>query len=165
MNNHEQLIEEFYSGFAAHHPKTMASCYHQDILFRDPAFGILKGRDVTDMWEMLVEKSGGKLHIEFSDVKADHKTGSARWIATYTFSKTGRNVVNKIQADFEFQDGLIIRHTDHFDIWEWSKQALGLPGYLLGWTGYFQQKIQKSALHSLRIFQQQKARKLEKTDH
>jgi len=156
MNQNQHLIEEFYAGFAEGNAKTMASCYHKDIQFQDPAFGKLEGQDVLDMWEMLIEKSKGNLKIEFSDVNADALSGSARWVATYNFSKTNRTVVNAIQASFVFKDGLIIKHTDDFDIWKWSKQALGMPGYLLGWTSFMQQKIQKTALHSLRSYQSKK---------
>jgi hypothetical protein len=156
MNSNEQLIEEFYAGFAAHNPKTMASCYHEGIVFRDPVFGILKGQDVADMWEMLIEKSNGNLEIGFSDVKADNNSGSAKWTAAYNFSKTNRQVVNVIYAKFEFHEGLIMSHTDYFNIWEWAKQAFGLSGYLLGWTGFMQNKIQQQAIHSLRIYQNKK---------
>ena len=38
-------------------------------------------------------------------------------------------------------DGKIIKHTDIFDLWEWSKQALGVSGYLLGWSGFMKNKI------------------------
>jgi hypothetical protein len=64
-------------------------------------------------------------------------------------------VVNRISAQFYFQDGLIIRHTDDFDIWKWSKQALGLTGYLFGWTGFMQNKIHTNAILSLRKYQKQ----------
>ena len=157
MNTNQQVIEEFYSGFAAGNAKTMESCYHKDIQFQDPAFGILKGNDAIDMWEMLIDKSEGNLKIEFSDVEANDFTGSANWVAEYHFGKTNRRVVNSIHSSFEFKDGLIIRHVDSFNIWNWSKQALGLSGYLLGWTGFMQQKIQQRAIHSLRVFQKRKA--------
>lgn len=156
MNQHQQVIEEFYAGFAEGNAKTMASCYHKDIVFQDPAFGKLEGQDVLDMWEMLLEKSKGNIKIEFSDVRADELSGSAKWVAAYLFRKTNRNVVNVIQASFVFKDGLIIKHTDEFDIWKWSKQALGLLGYLLGWSAFMQQKIQKNALQSLRSYQKKK---------
>ena len=159
MNPNQQLIEEFYAGFASQHADTMTSCYHEDIKFQDPAFGVLHGKDVSDMWHMLIEKSKGNLKIEFSDVQANGHSGSAKWIATYHFSKTNREVVNEVEAHFEFKDGLIIKHTDDFDIWKWSKQALGLPGFLLGWTGFMQQKIQKQAIQSLRAYQR-KSRKI-----
>jgi len=123
----------------------MVDCYSSDIHFRDPAFGDLYGKDAMNMWRMLVRNSKGDLKISFSGVHADQKSGSAKWVAVYTFSKTGRPVVNKITAEFEFRDGKIIRHFDHFDLWKWTRQALGLPGYLLGWTAFMKNKINKQA--------------------
>ncbi|WP_289659865.1 nuclear transport factor 2 family protein [Flavobacterium panacagri] len=156
MNSNETLITKFYTAFANADAKTMSECYHPKVHFIDPAFGLLKEGQVSKMWEMLLSKSKGNLKIEFSNVKADDSTGSANWVATYNFSKTNRNVINKIRAEFVFQDGLIIKHTDNFDVWKWSKQAFGPMGYLLGWTGFFQKKVQKQALLSLQKFQESK---------
>ncbi len=153
MNPNEQLIEEFYAAFAAGNARTMASCYHPDVVFEDSVFGILKGQDVSDMWQMLIERSKGNLKIEFSNVSANGDSGAAQWVATYHFSKTNRQVVNKIAAAFEFRDGLIYRHTDYFNLWKWCQQALGLSGLLLGWTGFMQRKIRQQALESLRKYQ------------
>lgn len=156
MNANETLITKFYTAFANGDAKTMSQCYHPKVHFIDPAFGLLKEEQVSKMWEMLLLKSKGNLKIEFSNVTANESTGSANWIATYNFSKTNRKVINKIHADFVFQDGLIIKHTDGFDVWKWSKQAFGSIGYLLGWTGFFQKKIQAQALLSLQKFQERK---------
>jgi ketosteroid isomerase-like protein len=153
MNPHEQLIEEFYAGFAAHDAKTMASCYHEDIEFSDPVFGRLKGDDVSDMWDMLIDRSKGNLVVEFSNIHANENAGSAKWTATYTFAATNRKVVNNITSTFEFKDDLIIKQTDSFDLWQWCRQALGVKGTLLGWSGMMREKIHKQALQSLRSFQ------------
>jgi len=156
MNSNEALITKFYTAFANADAKTMSECYHPKVHFIDPAFGLLKEEQVADMWKMLILKSKGNIKIEFSDVKADEFSGAARWQATYNFSKTNRKVINKIAAEFVFQDGLIIKHTDSFDVWKWSKQAFGTTGYLLGWTGFFHKKIQEQALLSLKKFQESK---------
>lgn len=153
MSPNENLITKFYTAFANADYKTMSECYHPKIHFIDPAFGLLKEEQVSAMWQMLLLKSKGNLKIEFSNVKADDFTGSANWVATYNFSKTNRNVINKISAEFIFQDGLIIKHTDNFDVWKWSKQAFGIKGLLLGWTGFFQDKVKEQALLSLKKFQ------------
>lgn len=156
MTPNEALITKFYTAFANSDAKTMAECYHPKVHFIDPAFGLLKEEQVSKMWEMLLSRSKGNIKIEFSDVKADEFTGSARWIAAYNFTKTNRKVVNRVSAEFVFQDGLIIKHTDNFDVWKWSKQAFGTTGYLLGWTGFFHKKIQEQALLSLKKFQESK---------
>jgi len=152
MNNNEQLINKFYTAFANADAETMCQYYHPNIQFEDPAFGALKGNDVSLMWKMLIEKSKGNIKIEFSDIKADDYSGTAKWVATYNFSKTKRKVINVIHAQFLFKDGLIIRHNDNFDIWKWSKQALGFKGLLLGWTGFMQKQIQKQTLGSLKNY-------------
>ena len=156
MTPNEALITKFYTAFANSDAKTKAECYHPKVHFIDPAFGLLKEEQVSKMWHMLLSKSKGNIKIEFSNVKADDFAGSAKWVATYNFSKTNRKVINKITAEFVFQDGLIIKHTDNFDVWKWSKQAFGTTGLLLGWTGFFHKKIQEQALLSLKKFEESK---------
>ncbi|RTZ06367.1 nuclear transport factor 2 family protein [Flavobacterium sp. GSP27] len=154
MTESEKILTKFYSAIANADSPTMCNCYDSSIQFRDPVFGLLKGNDVCLMWKMLLEKSKGNITIKFSAVKADDYIGSVQFIATYNFSKTNRKVVNRIQAQFQFKDGLIIKHTDDFDIFKWSKQAFGITGYLLGWTGFFHKKIQEQALLSLKKYKE-----------
>jgi len=143
MDN-KQLIEKFYQSFAVRDAEGMVSCYTDDIRFEDPAFGPLKGDDAKKMWRMLLKNPDIKVTV--SNVKADDKTGSADWVAVYTFSRTGRRVTNKVSATFEFRDGKISKHTDRFNIWKWAGQAMGLKGYLLGWTPLMRNGIQKQAV-------------------
>ena len=153
MNNNEKTLTKFYSAFANADAATMCECYHPNIKFRDPVFGLLNGNQVCDMWRMLTEKSKGNIKIEFANIEADEYLGAAKWVATYNFSKTNRKVVNRISSQFHFKEGLIIKHTDDFDIWKWSKQAFGISGILFGWTGYMQKKIHEKALLSLKNYQ------------
>ena len=148
----EQIIRQFYESFARNDADAMIACYHDEIEFSDPAFGLLKDADAKNMWRMLVERAKGNIKIEFANVNAAAEKGAADWTADYLFSKTNRQVHNEIHAEFEFKDGKIIRHTDTFDIWKWSKQALGLPGMLLGWSSFMQNKIRQNALQSLRAY-------------
>ncbi len=148
LHPNEKLITEFYSAFQNLDAEAMAACYHPDIEFSDPAFPKLKGPMASNMWRMLCAKAQD-FELRFSDVSADDHAGSAQWQADYVFSQTGNNVQNQISATFEFKDGLIIRHQDHFDFWRWSRMALGPLGYLLGWTPFLQNKVQKMAAKNL----------------
>ena len=152
MTNNEDVIVKFYTAFANANVEKMCECYHPNVQFNDPAFGFLNGNEVFQMWRMLIERSNGNIKIDFSNINANEHLGSARWIATYRFSKTNRKVVNRIAAKFLFKDGLIIKHTDDFDIWKWSRQAFGIKGILLGWTGFMQNKIQQQARMSLKKY-------------
>ena len=80
--------------------------------------------------------------ITFSDICMSEQSTSALWEAEYTFSKNGRSVHNKIDAVFVLQDGKIIKHTDHFHLHSWAKQALGMKGFLLVVTKFVQRKLQ-----------------------
>src|SRR5687768_16976259 len=133
MNSNEQLISNFYTAFQKGDFRTMQQSYRDDATFSDPVFVGLSATEVRAMWEMLIT-SATDLKIEFSEVKADENTGSCLWQARYTFTMTGKPVHNIIRAKFEFKDGKIQKHTDHFDFWRWSKMALGASGLLLGWT-------------------------------
>lgn len=144
MHPNTEIINQFYTAFANGDAVLMNECYHEDVQFEDPAFGQLKGQRAFKMWEMLLSNPGTELQISFDQVRANESHGSARWVATYKFGKKKRPVINEIQAKFEFRDGKIIQHQDHFNLWKWSKQALGLTGFLLGWSGFWKRKIQKT---------------------
>lgn len=150
MDN-SQLIENFYTAFQNKDWKGMQACYHSEIQFSDPVFPNLKGKKAKAMWHMLLAASTD-LDITFSDVQASHETGKAKWEARYSFSRTGRKVHNIIEAEFQFKDTLIIHHNDTFDLWKWSKMALGTSGLLLGWSSFMKRKIRQMASKSLDHF-------------
>jgi len=152
MSNNTDLIKKFYTAFAKQDAEGLSQCYHPDIKFNDPVFGNLSGSEVSGMWKMLIERSKGKIQIELSDVLADVDSGSAKWTATYNFSRTNRKIVNTINASFLFLDGLIIQHNDSFDFYKWCRQAFGWKGYLLGWTPFMQDKVRNQARLSLKNY-------------
>ncbi len=57
-----------------------------------------------------------------------------------------------IHAEFRFRDGRILAHVDDFDLWRWSRQALGLPGVLLGWSPLLRSKVRSQAAAQLARF-------------
>jgi len=151
MNQNEQLIKKFYDCFGKRDWKGMLDCYHEEIFFFDPVFQNLEGAEVRAMWEMLL-RNATDLQVTAADIVAADDYGSCRWGATYTFSATGRRVVNKCKGSFTFSGGKIIEHQDEFSFWNWSRQALGLPGMLLGWSSFIQKKVRRQARQSLDRF-------------
>jgi len=150
----ESVINKFYQSFQKLDAEGMVSCYHDDIVFEDPAFGVLKGERAKNMWRMLCKSQEGKdFKLIFSNVSSDGIHGSALWEAFYTFSKTNRKIHNVIQAQFEFKNGKIIKHTDSFDLYKWSKQAMGIKGVVLGRTLFFKNKIRYNTSKMLDKFE------------
>jgi ketosteroid isomerase-like protein len=155
-NNNKQIIEQFYTAFQQLDYKGMHNCYSDDIIFSDPVFLVLKGNEAKAMWEMLC-KNARDFSLSYSDIELlDHEYATCSWTASYTFSKTGRRVVNKIKAFMRLKDGKIIEHSDGFRLSTWAAQALGWKGVLFGWTGFMKRGIQKNARRNLAYFMQSK---------
>ncbi|MGH2907415.1 MAG: nuclear transport factor 2 family protein [Solirubrobacterales bacterium] len=139
-----ELITRFYSAFAAHDGAGMADCYAPGARFSDPVFEGLKGDEPGAMWRMLTSRADD-LELELLSHDAGEDAGTARWRATYTFTQTGRHVINEVQSHFRFADGLIVDQLDEFSFYKWSRQALGTSGLLLGWTPIIRGAVQKKA--------------------
>jgi ketosteroid isomerase-like protein len=140
----ESLIERFYGAFAECDGAAMEACYAPDVSFSDPVFPDLRGAEAGGMWRMLTGQATD-LRVELLEHEADGDRGSARWRAHYTFTQTGRPVVNDVRASFRFQDGLIAEHRDDFDFHRWARQALGVSGLLLGWTPLIRSAVRRRA--------------------
>jgi ketosteroid isomerase-like protein len=156
MSREVETIQHFYQRFAALDAQAMAACYAEDAEFADPAFSLRGRREIGGMWAMLctavAEKGRDVWSLQASDIRAEGARGFAHWEPRYRFSATGRLVHNIIDAEFEFKDGLIVRHRDHFDFYRWSRQALGAPGLLLGWSSFLRNKVRKQARTNLDKF-------------
>ncbi len=151
MHPNEELIRALYAAFAERDAAAMAACYHPSASFSDPAFGTLYGPQIGAMWAMLCAR-GFDLVVRLQSASADATSGTARWDAVYTFSKTGRLVHNVIQATFQFEAGKIVRHVDRFDMWKWSRMALGPLGALLGWTPLLRSSVRRTARRDLMTY-------------
>ena len=140
----DELLQRFYGAFARGDGDAMAACYAPGAHFQDPVFGDLTGEEAGAMWRMLT-RTARDLKVEL----AEHDARSAHWIARYTFSATGRPVVNDVRATFRIEDDLIVDHVDRFSFWKWSRQALGPKGLLLGWTPVLRSKVGAQARKGL----------------
>jgi ketosteroid isomerase-like protein len=150
MTRTESLIVKLYDALDRQDADTMAACYLPDATFTDPVFGELHGSDIAAMWAMLC-KQAKDLDVGYSEVQADDITGSAEWRATYTFSPSGRRVENVVSAQFVFHNGLIASHIDRFDLWKWSRMAIGPMGTMLGWAPFFRTRLRDTARRGLRL--------------
>lgn len=130
----------------------MAQSYAPGARFEDPVFGELTGEQAGGMWKMFTSEPDSDLRVELPECAAEENEGTARWIARYTFGPTGRPVVNDIQARFRFVDGKIADHVDSFSFWAWSRQGLGMPGTLLGWTPILRLALRRKARSDLEKF-------------
>lgn len=146
------VIQRFYDCFAQRDAEGMAACYADGVVFRDPAFGELHGERARDMWRMLC-RNGKDLQVVASGIEAGDGSGRAHWEADYTFTSTRRKVHNVVDAQFALRDGLITSHTDRFSFADWSAQAFGPVGSVLGRTPLLPFVLRRLANRQLDQFQ------------
>lgn len=144
-------IDRLYTALNAGDGEAMAACYTADAVFEDAAFGELTAGGGQDMWRMLTSRSSD-LTVDLAEREADETSGSAHWIADYTFTPTGRTVRNDIRAAFKFRDGLIADHRDTFDLHAWGAQAMGPMGRILGYTPLLKLIIRRKTSSQLAAF-------------
>jgi ketosteroid isomerase-like protein len=145
------LIERFYGAFGRRDVDAMLACYHPQVVFSDPVFGTLAFAEACAMWRMLNGRARD-LRVAFRDITATERSGRAHWEAWYTFAATGRAVHNRIDAEFDFADALIVRHIDRFSLWRWAAMALGAKGAMLGWVPSVRGAIRAQAARGLAAF-------------
>ena len=156
MNINEQVITTFYAAFQKRDHQTMRRCYSDKVIFFDPVFEDLVDEEVPLMWEMLC-KNAKDFSLTFSDIELiDEEYATCKWVAKYTFSKTGNKVTNNIKAFMRIKDGKIIEHSDAFRLSTWIGQALGWKGVWFGWTGFMKRAVQNNAKKNLLAFMERK---------
>lgn len=146
-----EIATKFYDAFVRKDAETMASLYAPDAAFSDEVFVDLTGLEAGGMWRMLCGRSKD-LKVTYEILESTQDTAKVRWHAYYTFSKTGRQVHNVIDATMVVASGKIKSHKDVFPFWKWSIQALGPIGILLGWSPIVKNKVRQEAMASLRSF-------------
>ena len=92
----KELITSFYTAFQNIDGEKMAKCYHELAYFSNPVFKNLTSEEASAIWQMLIERSKGKLKIKFHSVEERDDTATCIWEAKYLFSKTDRPVHNII---------------------------------------------------------------------
>ncbi len=154
MHKNEQMLHRFFGALAYGDFRTMQECLHPQVEFKDIGFD-LKGKQVRAMWHMLCAREGG-IRVMYRDVTADDLTGKVNWQCDYEFQRetksSVRHVHNKINSDFQFEDGLIRVQNDTCDFETWADQALGIIspimevfGTLTGHQDLLEQKVRESA--------------------
>lgn len=154
----DALIRRFYDAFAALDGAAMSACYHRQVSFSDPVFPDLRGAEPGAMWRMLTAaaaRSGG-LRLEYRIGFADERKAQVLWEADYVY-RGGRRVHNRVRSTLAIWDDAIVRQVDEFAFWPWSRQALGVSGWLLGWTPAYRRAVQRVARAQLDRFIEREA--------
>ena len=152
-----QPTERLVAAFARLDGDAMAACHSAIASFQDEAFSLQGQRQIGGMWRTLCSATGErgraawKLDLRRLTDRSAHREAQRK--ACYRFNASGRLVHKRIDAEFDLDAaGLAQRHRDRFDFWRWSRQALGLPGRLLGSTPFLRNKVHAQAAATLQLY-------------
>jgi hypothetical protein len=148
-SDHAPRIERWYRALAHRDAAGLAACDHAVARRSDPAFPNRSG-DRRDVGRAVRAGAG------FRGVQAEGDRGETHWEARYRYARTGRMGHKLIDAEFRFQDGLIIEHRDRFSFRRWARQAVGPAGGVLGWTPYGRGKVQAEAAQGLAMWKEKR---------
>ena len=159
----EANLRRLYAAFARLDGAAMQACYAADATFDDEVFSLRGAPQVGGMWRMLCDATRAQgadvWRLEVGELSDRGGHWSVHWEAHYRFSATGRLVHNRIDAQIRCSaDGLIVQQRERFDFWRWTRQALGLPGWLLGWTPQLRAKLRARAAANLAAYLARSAR-------
>ncbi|KAG8804898.1 hypothetical protein FRC17_005845 [Serendipita sp. 399] len=151
-NSGEQLVERYLAAYKAYDLAAMDACTDPEFTFSDPAFPSLNSKQAKGMFSMFVNnREKNKMELEYKDIKKglNDLTYTATYTVRYIFN--GRPVTNVIDTTLTIspQSNLLLSQVDTFPFHAWARQALGLPGLLLGWTGFLQSQVQNNAAQTL----------------
>lgn len=152
----QDIVVEFYKAFQKADSKSMNLLYHNDLRFHDPVFGELDYQETTAMWQMLCS-ANQTLTIDFSINDATKNEVRVRWEARYHFGKKKRPVHNIISTHMVVEEQRIKYHTDSFNLYRWTRQAIGWPGAMFGWAPFFKRKIRKMSRNYLQSYMNKQA--------
>ncbi|KIM24981.1 hypothetical protein M408DRAFT_331453 [Serendipita vermifera MAFF 305830] len=144
----QELVERYLAAYKAGDLQAMEACMDPEFTFSDPAFPHLDTKHAKGMFAMFINnRDTNKMEVEYTDIKKG--TNDLTYTATYTvkYLFAGRPVTNVIRPTFTISPttNLLLTQVDDFPFYPWARQALGLPGLLLGWSGYLQGKVQQTA--------------------
>jgi hypothetical protein len=125
------------------------------VRFSDPAFPI-STRGVAAMWRMLCER-GKDLACRLRH-RADASTGARTVVRTTRIRPPAGTSRTGSMRRSRSATAASPSHRDRFDLYRWARQALGVPGLLLGWSPPMQSAIRRKAAAALAAWRASSAR-------
>lgn len=123
-----EIMQQFFNCLIARDLPGMLTHYHADIQYRHPFF-TLQGAAVGAMWRWWWRYLPD-LQVAYEE--SGLRNGFLYWTATYTYPPTGRRVTQHMSTTLHFAEGAIVEQVDTFNVHEWSAQAYGFAGGVLG---------------------------------
>ena len=143
------VVDRLFEALRRADASVIDACYHPQISYSDSVFEDLRGARVALRWRMLLQQADG-FSLEHGLVFADERKAQVQWTADYRLR--GKRIRVPILSTLAIWDDLIVRQVDEYNFWQYSRQAQGIPGLLLGGLEPFQKIVRRRARRDLERF-------------
>lgn len=143
------VVDRFFEALRRADDAVINACYHPQISYSDPLFEDLRGARVALRWRLLLREAQS-FSLEHELVFADERKVQVQWTVDYALK--GKKIRLPILSTLAIWDNLIVRQVDEYEFWQYSRQAQGFAGLLLGGIEPFQQLVKRRARSDLERF-------------
>ena len=145
--NQTHIVEQFYAALNAKDLLTLRSLYHPKAEYNDEIFS-LNYKEILALWYSSMQPEM-ELVAEVHSIDQQKESIVTHWTISYTIASINKRITLDEVGRFEFQDGLIIRHTDEYSFYRWCAQAFGVAGMLASWSKWLRKKVRNQAYSSI----------------
>lgn len=148
MNANEELLHIFFRSLKSKNFIQLADCYAKNATFTNPVYISLNKTLTVAMFNMYI-RNAENLRLDFKNITADHHSGSAEWLITYTTAKKNKVVIKYLKSHFTFKNEKIVKQVDDFNFYNYIRQIKGATGFMFGWARLYKTSVQNSAMKEL----------------
>lgn len=140
------VVIRFFESYQKNDWQNMARCYHDKASFSDPIYPDLREESIVYLWFSRLA-ARRVVDLQYRVLFADDRKAQVEWSGLSPLH--GKSVQIKGLSTFALWDATIVRQVDEFSFVQWSRQALGWKGWLLGSLRFYQARVQRSARSQL----------------
>lgn len=108
----------------------------------------LNYREILALWYSSM-KPDMDLKVKVDSIEQHQDFVVTNWTISYTITSINKRITLDEIGRFEFEDGLIVRHTDAYSFYSWCTQAFGVAGMLASWSNWLRNKVRNQAYSSI----------------
>ncbi|MCX8019112.1 MAG: nuclear transport factor 2 family protein [Chitinophagaceae bacterium] len=142
MKNRD-ILEHFFSALQRADTDALSYYYDSEVHYNCPLYGLLQGDAVMARWKLFFSEVSD-YSFSFGNIQLlDEEYATVDCEASYLFIPSGKKIIHPYKAFLRIQHDKITEQSDAYSLQRWAAQAFGFSATLIGWTGWYQRRLQK----------------------
>lgn len=148
MVSSEELVSNYIHAWLKRDVVAAANCLHPDFKYWETIAG---GMYKTAFFRYLQTwfGSSNEMLFTYDFFDAGENIAYIQYQSYFRYPGTGRQVKINVLAEICCQDNLIISQKDYINLYDFSKQAYGIWGWLFGWTLFMHKMLARQMRYTV----------------